>query len=59
MLPEEVAQVAVRCELDDDVERAVLRAAAQQVEDVDVLADHLHHLHFRDEVHELRVRVAL
>lgn len=57
--PQEVAQVPVGRELHDDVERPVLRAAAEQVDDVDMLADHLHHLHLRDQRHHLRVRVAL
>ncbi len=59
VLAQKVAQVSVRSELDDDVEGTVLRAAAEQVENIDVLADHLHHFHFGDEVHEFRVRVAL
>ena len=48
--------------LDDDVERAVLRADPEQVDDVDdvlVAADHLHHVHLGDEVDHLLVGVAL
>lgn len=59
LLAEVVAQVAVRRVLDYDVQRAILRAAAQQVDDVDVPPDHLHHLHLRHQVHHLGVRVAL
>ena len=59
VLAQKVAQVSVRSEFDDDVEWAVLSAAAEQIENVGVFADHLHHLHFRDEVHQFRVRVAL
>lgn len=59
MVPQELPQVPVGRVLHDDVERAVLRAAAQQVDDVHVLADHFHHLHLGYQRHHLRVRVAL
>lgn len=59
VLSQKVTQVAVRSEFHDDVQRAVLSAAAEQIENVGVLADHFHHLHFRDEIHQLSVSVAL
>ena len=60
--PQEVPEVAVLGVLDDDVEGPVLRADAEQVDDVDdvvVAADHLHHVHLGDEVDHLLVGVAL
>ena len=46
-------------ELDDHVQRTVLRAATEQIEYVNILANHLHHFHFRHQIHKLRVSVAL
>ena len=40
-------------------EGSYLSADAQEVDDVDVLADHLHHVHLRDEVDHVVVGVAL
>lgn len=57
--PQEVLEVAVRGVLHDYVQWAVLAAAAEQVDDVDVLANHLHHLHLADQVLDVGVRVTL
>lgn len=59
VLAKKIAQVSVRCEFNDDVERSVLSAAAQQIENIGVFANHLHHLHFGYEVHQFRVGVTL
>ena len=56
---QKVPQVTVLRKLNDDVERPVLGAHPQQVDDVDVAADHLHHVHLGDEVDHLGVRVSL
>lgn len=49
----------MRCKLHDDVEGTVLGTTTQQIDDVDVFTDHLHHLHFRHQIHHLVVGVAL
>jgi len=59
VLAEEVPEVAVEGVLHHDEQRPVLGAAAEQVDDVDVLADHFHHFHFGHQVHHFRIRVTL
>ena len=58
LLPQEVSQIAEVGKLDDDVDRAVLCAHPQQVDNVLVLADRLHQVHFGHEVNHVVVRVA-
>ena len=58
-IAQEVAQVAIGGVLEDDVDGAVLGAAAEQVDDVPVLSHHLHHFHFLYQVRHLPIRCVI